>query len=230
MKTGSNIRLRKDGRFEARYVKGRDEQGRTVYGSCYGRTYEEAEKKRDERKAFCSAPPAREMNLLILGAGSHGEEVMELAESLRIFRKIRFLDDFKSEVAIGACRDFADYLGEYPVAIPAVGDITLRTRWMNELIAAGFVIPTLIHPSAVVSQSAEIGLGTVVCARATVGTGAKIGRGAILSSGTTVERNAVLPDWSYVDCGEVWKETQKESNHPLFSQHTPQKPKERTPR
>ena len=210
MKTGSNIRLRKDGRFEARYVKGHDEKGRTLYGYCYGHTYEEAEKKRDEQKLLHNAPPAREMNLLILGAGSHGEEVTELAESLRIFRKIRFLDDFKKEVAIGACRNFADYLAEYPVAIPAVGDTALRARWMNELIAAGFVIPTLIHPSAVVSQSAEIGLGTVICARATVGTGAKIGRGSILSSGTTVERNAVLPDWSYVDCGEVWKETQKQ--------------------
>ena len=36
MRTGNNIRLRKDGRYEARYIKSRDEQDRIVYGYCYG--------------------------------------------------------------------------------------------------------------------------------------------------------------------------------------------------
>lgn len=42
MRTGDNIRLRADGRYEARYIKERTESGRAVYGSCYGKTYEEA--------------------------------------------------------------------------------------------------------------------------------------------------------------------------------------------
>ncbi len=40
-----NIHLRKDGRYEARYPKGRDESGKLIYGFCYGRTYEEAREK-----------------------------------------------------------------------------------------------------------------------------------------------------------------------------------------
>lgn len=40
-----NIFLRKDGRFEGRYVKGRKENGKLIYGFCYGRTYEEAKQK-----------------------------------------------------------------------------------------------------------------------------------------------------------------------------------------
>lgn len=40
-----NIYQRKDGRFEARYIKGRDENGKLRYGFCYGRTYEEAREK-----------------------------------------------------------------------------------------------------------------------------------------------------------------------------------------
>lgn len=40
-----NIHLRKDGRYEARYGKGRDESGKLIYGFCYGRTYEEAKGK-----------------------------------------------------------------------------------------------------------------------------------------------------------------------------------------
>ena len=203
MRTGNNIRLRKDGRYEARYMKERDEQGRIIYGYCYGRSLEEASAKREE-VLRADKPVMRELSLLILGAGSHGEEVMELAQDLRIFRKICFLDDDPGKNgAIGACKNFSAYREEFPVAIPAVGDTLLRRRWTQELIDAGFLIPTLIHPTAVVSHSAQIGGGTVVCARATIGTGAVIGKGCIISSGATIDRNVVLPDWSYVDCGEI---------------------------
>ena len=201
MRTGDNIRLRKDGRYEARYIKNRDEQGRIIYGYCYGRTLEEAAAKREAM--LKTELVFREMSLLILGAGSHGEEVMELAQSLRIFRKIGFLDDGKPDVAMGLCKDFSDYLSEYPVAVPAVGDTTLRKRWMKELVQDGFLIPTLIHPSAEVARSAQVGGGTVICARATVAPNAVIGKGCIISSGAVIDRHVVLPDWSYVDCGEV---------------------------
>lgn len=201
MKIGSNIRLRKDGRYEARYIKGRDEKGKIIYGYCYGASYEEVEAKREERVR--KPRRIRELNLLILGSGSHGQEVRELAQSLRIFHKISFLDDIYPDRAIGPCRDFEQYLDEYPAAIPAIGDAEIRMRWMEELVKAGFVIPTLIHPTAVVSPSAEVDAGTVICARATVGTGAVIGKGCIISSGATVNRNTVLKDWEYVECGEI---------------------------
>ena len=201
MRIGSNIRLRKDGRYEARYIKGRNSQNGIVYGYVYGKTYEEAQEKREAQ--LRQMKPMKQLNLLILGAGSHGQEVMELAQSLRIFHKIDFLDDAKPEIAIGPCSNCSKYLSEYPVAIPAVGNTELRKRWMNALVDAGFVIPTLIHPTAVVSQSAEIGQGTVICARATVGPRASLGKGCIISSGATVDRNVVLEDWSYVDCGET---------------------------
>lgn len=45
MANRENIFLRKDGRFEARYRKGRDNNGKLIYGFCYGKTYEEAQEK-----------------------------------------------------------------------------------------------------------------------------------------------------------------------------------------
>lgn len=45
---GKNIYQRKDGRWEGRYIKGRTEAGKAVYGYVYALTYEEAKKKRDE--------------------------------------------------------------------------------------------------------------------------------------------------------------------------------------
>lgn len=42
MRTGENIFKRKDGRWEARYHKGRSASGGILYGYCYGKTYTEA--------------------------------------------------------------------------------------------------------------------------------------------------------------------------------------------
>lgn len=200
MRGNGNIRQRADGRYEARYIKGRDQRGRAVYASCYGRTCEEAERKRAE--ALRRNVRVREMNLLILGAGSHGQEVMELARSLTVFRRAGFLDDAKPG-AMGPCRDLGRWVEEYPAAVAAVGDWAVRRRWLEELAAEGFVLPVLIHPSATVSPSAELGYGTVVCARAVVGSGAKVGRGCIISSGAAIDRNAEVPEGTHVRCGQA---------------------------
>lgn len=60
-----------------------------------------------------SAPPKaividspRQMNLLILGAGSQGPAVKEIAEAIGIFNEIAFLDDNPTnELAIGPLCD-----------------------------------------------------------------------------------------------------------------------------
>lgn len=44
-KKGENIHKRKDGRWEGRYKKGRDIDGRIIYGSVYGKTYREVKDK-----------------------------------------------------------------------------------------------------------------------------------------------------------------------------------------
>ena len=202
MRTGDNIRQRADGRFEARYPKGRNEKGHIVYGCCYGKTYEEAAEKR--AAILRQDRPVREMKLLILGAGSRGAEVKELAESLRVFREVAFLDDNAAGPGvIGFCKELERYVDQYPVAIPAVGDSQLRMRWLSQLVDAGFVLPVLIHPGAVVSPSATIGYGTVICARATIGAGAVLGKGCIISSGATIDRYQVIPDGTHVTCGQV---------------------------
>ena len=43
---GENIRKRKDGRWEARFPKEKNERGNTIYGVAYGSTYKEVTEKR----------------------------------------------------------------------------------------------------------------------------------------------------------------------------------------
>lgn len=208
MRTGDNIRLRSDGRYEARYIKGRTKEGKIQYGYCYGRSYEEAAEKRNWqlKKQVNSGP--RQMNLLILGAGSHGREVYEVAEGLRIFNKIAFLDDEKTgSDIIGKCELFEQFLDSYPIAIPGVGNNELRKKWTEMLSKTGFVIPTIIDSSAVISKNAKIGYGTVVCARAAINREATVGNGCIISSGAILARNAHMQNWSFINSGETLLES-----------------------
>lgn len=47
---GENIYRRKDGRWEARYIKGHRLNGRIHYGYCYGKTYHEARDKMNQAR------------------------------------------------------------------------------------------------------------------------------------------------------------------------------------
>lgn len=51
MAKGENIFKRKDGRWEARYIKGYELSGKIKYGFCYGKTYKQAKEKVSQYKA-----------------------------------------------------------------------------------------------------------------------------------------------------------------------------------
>ena len=58
MAKGENIFKRKDGRWEARYIRGHEETGKIRYGFCYGKTYREAKEKATAcRAAVASGKP-----------------------------------------------------------------------------------------------------------------------------------------------------------------------------
>ena len=58
MSKGENIFKRKDGRWEARYIKGHELSGKIRYGFCYGKTYREAKEKVTKFKAALAAGAA----------------------------------------------------------------------------------------------------------------------------------------------------------------------------
>lgn len=202
MRKGANIRRRADGRYEARYQKGRDEQGRAIYACCYGRTYEEAAEKR--RVKLEEIQVAREMNLLILGTGNLAVEAKEIAESLRIFRKTLLLDDNISLIdPLSEGKKLDSYLMTHPLAVSVAEDRNLRLQRLGQLGKLGFIVPVLIHPKAEVSTSAKVGHGTIICAGAVVSSGAEIGKGCIISSGAIVGRNAVVLSGTCVESGDI---------------------------
>lgn len=51
-KKGENIRKRKDGRWEGRYIANRDHMGRAIYRSLYGKTYSEVKQRMKQQRMY----------------------------------------------------------------------------------------------------------------------------------------------------------------------------------
>ena len=50
---GENIYKRKDGRWEGRYIKSRNSEGRAIYGYVYSKTYADVKEKLTKAKNDC---------------------------------------------------------------------------------------------------------------------------------------------------------------------------------
>lgn len=122
------------------------------------------------------------------------------------YAKVVFLDDAaKGEDVIGKCCDYQAFLGEYDTAVAALGDNGMRLYWTEKLMEAGYKVPAIIHPSAVVSPSAEIGNGSFIMQRAVVNTHTVIEHGVLVNSGAVVDHDSHVAKGAHIGLGSVVK-------------------------
>ena len=142
--------------------------------------------------------------LLILGGGGHAKVVAETAIATGRYSEVAFLDDrfsgtdqMPSVLGIPVLGPLSLALEpahreQFAAASVAFGNATARMNWIEQLAAAGYALPVLIHPTAWVSPSAQIASGSVVFAQAAVQALASIGVGSILNTGCSVDHDAQL--------------------------------------
>lgn len=197
---------RKNGKWEARYKKGRSSDGRIIYGTVYGDTKEEAISRRNSilGKDFeYEGIPKQEMNLLIIGAGIHGRDCFEIAKSLRIFKEIKFLDDVVvNEDVIGKTSDIEKMRYKYPCAFVAIGDNNTRKSFVERLKKSCYLLPSIISPYAQISPEALIGEGVVVFPNCTVNKSI-LGDFCIVDTNSLVNSGVELGAYTRVDCGAI---------------------------
>lgn len=140
--------------------------------------------------------------LLIVGAGGHGVVVKEIAEDIGLYEEIAFVDD-NSEEAIGKIADLELLRLRFDSAFVAIGNNKLRGEVLEQLCKLQFQIPVLIHPSAYVSKSAKLGVGTVVEPKAIVNARVTIAEGCIISVGAIIEHDAVIEPCTHINSGAI---------------------------
>lgn len=143
-------------------------------------------------------------NLLIIGAGQYGMVAKEIAESMKCFEKIAFVDD-ASDVAVGKLANLEKLIHEYDSAVVAIGNSELRLNLIKRLCEIGYDVPTLIHEKAYVSPSAKIGIGCFIEPMVVVHTAVTVETGCILSAGVILNHNCVVHEGCHINCGSAVK-------------------------
>ena len=145
--------------------------------------------------------------LLILGAGGYGKTIADLAEQMKCYESIDFLDDTKvgKPGILGSCGDFLSMADAQTEVYPAFGNNTARMAWMNRILENGIAVPTLVHPDAYVSPRAVLGTGVMVLPKAVVNTGSVVNNGCIVNIGALVDHDVILEEGCHIAPGAIVK-------------------------
>ncbi len=143
--------------------------------------------------------------LLIVGAGGHGRSIAEAVLAAGEYNLVGFADDAAPGLqhvwewpVFGTMADLAFYRQHADAAIVAIGNNRLREELHHRLGAAGFELATVIHPKAIVSPTAVIGVGSVVMAGAIVGTEAVLGAGVIVNCAAVIDHHCRIEDFGHL--------------------------------
>lgn len=97
---------------------------------------------------------------------------------------------------LGMVSEYTQYFG-YSFLI-AIGNNAIRRRIARELPVNWY---TAVHPTAMVSQYAHIGTGTVIMPNAVINPSASIGNHCIINTGAIIEHDNRIADYVHISPG-----------------------------
>jgi sugar O-acyltransferase (sialic acid O-acetyltransferase NeuD family) len=163
-----------------------------------------------------------EGRFILVGAGAYARELIDWAYDTARAGTGREFDSFLDERAdVFANQPYQlEWLGTEKEFVPresdrfviAIGDPKIKRKVVAELKSKGAIFANLIHPSAVIARTAQLGEGVVLCPQAMVSANAKVGDFVTVNSLCSVGHDVVLGDYStlsshvdltgYVNVGE----------------------------
>jgi sugar O-acyltransferase (sialic acid O-acetyltransferase NeuD family) len=154
-------------------------------------------------------------NIILIGAGGHARSCIDVVEQQGHFQ-IAGLIGTQDQVGaqsmhygydvIGIDADLSRLSNIYQFALVTLGQIEsarIRMQLYVQSTQLGYVLPTIIAPTAHVSSHARIGAGSIVMHGAIVNAGASIGNNCIINSRSLIEHDAKIDDHCHVSTGAI---------------------------
>lgn len=154
--------------------------------------------------------------LLLIGGGGHCHSVLDSVLSTGIYADIGIVDNIDSSClgipVIGTDDDIPILINngwtDAFISVGSIGDTRIRRRLYEMVKHYGLSVPTIIDPSAVVSNGVVIQEGVFIGKRTVVNTGCCIGICSIINTGAIVEHDCKIGDFSHISpgttlCGQV---------------------------
>jgi len=132
-------------------------------------------------------------SIYIYGASGHGLVVADIARVCG-YEIIIFIDDGDNDYL-----SFEDIIfnTDIPIAF-GIGDSKMLAKLFDKVVTSGISIVSLVHPSAIISSSVDIGIGTVVMPNVVVNAKTIIGQGVILKPSCVVEHENIIEDFVHI--------------------------------
>ncbi len=146
-------------------------------------------------------------NVIIIGAGGHGKVIADIV-ALNNDTVTGFLDDRETAIAdfniLGKVNDIAKYADGKTQFFIAVGNNHARKKIAETYSSVvGNCWYTAVHPTAVISEDSQIGLGTAVMALSVINPGAKIGNHCIINTASIIEHDNSISDFVHISPNSV---------------------------
>lgn len=150
------------------------------------------------------------MRVILIGAGGHAAELRDyiryisLKGAQPLMEVEGFIDDDpKTHQHYGYAEPYLGSIKEHEVRtdvkyLMAIANLAYRQPIIERFKAEGAVFTGLIHPTALISPSAELGEGVVISHNASVGPKVKIGKFNMLNSRCTIGHDTVLGDYNFI--------------------------------
>lgn len=151
-------------------------------------------------------------DIVVIGAGGHGKDVVQLIRDINrerpVWNLIGFVDD-NAELAgrtvggapvIGSIDVLGDWAAGTVSAVCAVGCSRMRMH-MQETLKARYPwlrYPTLVHPTVVIGDNVTVGEGTIVGALTVLSMDVAIGKHALIHHGCTIGHDSALGDYASI--------------------------------
>lgn len=149
--------------------------------------------------------------VVIIGAGAHGQVVADILFCMRDFDRkltlIGYVDDnadfLPREIlnlpVLGKITDLESI--EHDFAIVAIGDNKKREMIFGDLRSRGENFFSACHPSAIISHSVRIGLGSMICAGVVINVGSNVADNIILNTGCFIGHHSIVDSHSHIASG-----------------------------
>jgi acetyltransferase-like isoleucine patch superfamily enzyme len=143
------------------------------------------------------------MTLYVLGGGTLGRFIVDIAADCDDLVIGGFFDDRYPAVTM---IDGLPIVGRFADATPdlhrhlaiGIGEPTVRRSLFRAFHAAGFELPSVVHPSAVISRNAHIADGVIVGPQSTVLSGSQIGTGCCMLSQVNINHDTIVHPWCLI--------------------------------
>ena len=150
------------------------------------------------------------MDVIIAGAGGHGRVVLDILRAAGEHTVVGFLD--ANQDLHGTEIEGVPVLGNLNLlfklkskgiagAIVAIGDNRIRAGYAHKLAAAGLKLINAVHPSAVISPGAQLGVNLVIAAGAIICTEAKIADSVIINTAAVVDHECEIGEAAHIAPG-----------------------------